>query len=870
MSERGSNFISSSDIISASRIRYTDQNYEVGERQKRRQGHAMVLLPLSRRNDDGERELVEFRLYVQVAAFLAHKHLENLEGSVLPHLPRRLGQCDFTMTTKHHDTQFSPIQAARNVLDYDLFSPPKEEDPTNQQQQPFVILGAARSAVSQSISYLSSALQLPQVSASSTAEALDFAPYFARTLPNTGDAHASVYYLYTLGVRHFGLLFVMDSWGRRYEKDLQFFAQKYGMTLTTVPFSNPVAVKKDDSDGAIYKTAMQQLVDSKLKYFVAALNPASWKPVVRSAQQFGLMGNSDHLWLLPDLIELVGEEFYLDRSTEMDIALALHGTGVVNLGVKPYPPFDHAMTNFANDPELQQEFLSRQAEPGLLQNYTFAEQPGRSLYQYLTYDAMIAIGITACESTGLFTGREFYEKLLDIDFLGVSGRVLLDNVTGTRLGANLEYPIVNLVLSDYQENNNNPASSKVTFSRETIAVVEVTPAMDESGQSYNNIDVVHHQPFVHHDNSTTPPVALPLLQEDLNLIPSSVLGFCLCLAGLVMLLSAFFAIWVWNNRTIFSVKSSQPPFLLQLCLGTFIVAVTIVPMGWQEDLPGLDAACMSVPWTFCIGFALAISALWSKASRILKLLDSSRGFRRVTVKATDVMKSTVVLLGVNVVILTAWTASPFRMRWNRIPAEDNVDQFGRATESYGVCQPDESQWYLFFAVPLVVANVGALVMATYQSYRARHIPCELSEQGYLNVSLVSLCETFLFGTYYLVASIAICIGCLAILLPVFLPKYWQRHAKGPSGTNLLSGSSDHSRKISGTNILATAPSSSLHQQGSDHSNRGTRKVTIRGDRSRQAGDDEDPDVVSLRVELTAVKEDWNAEHSMQASRDMYA
>jgi gamma-aminobutyric acid type B receptor len=233
------------------------------------------------------------------------------------------------------------------------------------------------------------------------------------------------------------------------------------------------------------------------------------------------------------------------------------------------------------------------------------------------------------------------------------------------------------------------------------------------------------------------------------LIPKGVRAFGLLLAALVMSLSVFYGIWVLKNRETYVIRASQPVFLVQLCIGTFIIGLTIIPMSFQEDLPKslLDISCMSVPWFFAIGFTVAISALFTKARRINKLLNSGSGFRRVQVKAQHVMRPFFIMLAINVILLTAWTASPWHLNWNRIDADNSFDQFGRIVESYGVCRANGKLHFLF-SIPLVVTNIIILFLATYQSYQAKDLPTEFSETLYLSFTMIGLTETFIIGSKY--------------------------------------------------------------------------------------------------------------------------
>ena len=863
---------------------------------KEREGHLMVLLPLSRRDSSSERQLIEFRVYVELSAFLAFKHMERRSGSVLPQLTRRLGSCDFHWTYEHHDTGFSPIQGASALLSSGFGGPTQaqpqassfatttatisqdssptptiamdstpfntseplvielanttitttflpgnqsnsqpddsvtivandnmfddgqgdrpiveegetssaqqssilpstsntsmndtstieinivnstqmvagasdnfdsantiDEEPENdvppavdsnvrhlqethdgnsessaalpQSKVPFAIMGAARSLVSQTIGYLGEALDLPQISSSSTASSLDVLSLFARTVPtNNGNAHAIMAYLNRLGVEHVGILYIKDSWGKTYERDLQLYANIYNINVYSAAYV-------DEGD---LESVMQQLKQSRIRYFFGVINPSAWKKVVRVAYQYGIMGKSDYQWYFGDLVELVGDNFVLDRETESDIADALHGTGIVLLKVKPHAAFDRAVAAFADNKMMQQEFIQSHAEPHLFDNYTFTPFPGRSLFQYLTYDAVIALGLTACETPGLFTAQEFYDQLLKIDFRGVSGQVRLDETTGTRQGDGLEYEIVNLVFDDAAHQ-----SPFLSFDARSSLLVDLSGGLAIIQNMSTPVPPLIREdyPFIYHDSTETPPLHLPPFEEDMNLIPNGLRYVGLSLAVMIMALSTACAVFTYRYRMEFVVRASQPIFLAQICLGTFILATTIIPLSFQEEMPGLDIACALNPWFLCIGFTVTIAALFTKARRINKLTQSGTTFRRVQVQAKDVMKPFLVLLSVNVILLTAWTASPYRLSWHRKPVA-NLDEFGRSVESFGMCGADGGSMSLIFVIPLLLANITVMAIATYESYKGRNLPSDFSETRYLAVAMVFLCETIVLG-----------------------------------------------------------------------------------------------------------------------------
>ncbi|CAB9517835.1 Gamma-aminobutyric acid (GABA) B receptor [Seminavis robusta] len=795
-------------MSSSSAIRYIDSNGR-----QYRQGHLMSLLPTTTVSE-GERFLEETRVFNDLSAFLAYKHSQNRSSQVLPDLSQRLASCDFQWTFLASDTQFSPIETVRGLTTYlDRVRASKTANATNSTltntedlpvlsanttnispsqgtelplQQPFALLGAAKSISSHSLSVLAGMMELPQISSSSTSDVLDDAPFFARTIyPTSGTSKALMVYLKSLGVTHVGLLFINDTWGRSYQKNLAFSAKQFGIYL------HPFAYNElDDFDERV-----QELKNSQMQYFIGALKPGYWKTAVRKLYSHGLMGKKTedsihYQWFFGGLLDLVAEGFVLNAKEDWDLAHALHGAGVVVQKVTPNDAFNKALASIKDDKAFQQDFINSHSEPHLFDNFTF-DYPGWSKIQYLTYDAVIALGITACQTPGLFTGTEFYHNLLKIDFEGVSGRVQLDSKTGNRREDGVEFEIINVVISD-RTSAREGGNESISFTRNATALITFHPETHQG-----NVELL--QPFFYNDNTTKPPPVLPRLEENMNLIPEPVLIFGFCLAGIIILQSIGWAGWVYVNRKQPVASAAQPLFLTLLCMGTFLMALAIIPLGLQEPNTGLDAACMSIPWLVCIGFCVAMSALLSKAIRINKLMKSGTAFRRVALKPTDVMRPFLTLMCINVAFLLAWTASPYSLSWQRTKV-NNYDEFRRQVESVGMCRPQGGHWYLFFFLPLAAVNIVATGLATYHTYKARDLPVEFGETRYLALSMITLSEICLIGLptigvvvgsptgLYLVVSIVLFVSCNAILLPLFVPKYLCRNvlARGNSFCNSIS------------------------------------------------------------------------------------
>jgi len=166
---------------------------------------------------------------------------------------------------------------------------------------------------------------------------------------------------------------------------------------------------------------------------------------------------------------------------------------------------------------------------------------------------------------------------------------------------------------------------------------------------------------------------------------------------------------------------------------------------------------------------------------------NARACRRVTIKPKDVIWPFIVLLSSNVTILVLWTTlAPWT--WQRVAFGAGEDEFGRASDTYGLCLSENGKEFLsrlFFGL-LTVVNVVPIFLSIYQSYRCRNLPSEFNESRYLAISMASLLETFVMGLpillvtvlptgIFLSRAVLLFATCLAILLPMFLPKWLNLH-----------------------------------------------------------------------------------------------
>ena len=760
--------------------------------ERTRRFNLLSLLPLTtnpKTDINGQRTPIPFRIEIEMSAWLAWYHYTTNNNTnitstnhtqllhhhnVLPHVQERLSQCDIDFHYSMRDSKFSALNAAKEF--FDAYNDDAPTSSQQQQQRPNAVIGSARSVVSSVMSYMASAFEIPQISSGSTAAYLnnkDTYSTFARTIAtNAGDANAMALYLYHWNVTHVGIIFINDGYGNDFHSDLVNQLTSFNISVFSEPY-----------DDFTIEQSINQLSKSEMRYIIAILNPSNWKSVIRLAMEYQIVGRPDYFWIFESL-QFASASFQLDRESEADLARAIHGSAVITVTEQEFAPFDSALANASQDQDILSLYISQHAEPEIFSNYSFP-LPSRTIYQYFTYDAAIAMMIAACETPrddvdefSSPSGTRIYEQLLHTEFVGVSGYVAFHPNTGTRKSDGLVYGVRNIQFPD-----NLVTGTSINVLSTLTDVITLTTA---SSVTSSSLYIKALAPLYFASNTTVPPLPLPPVDVDMNLVPTSLLAFCLTLCGLVMILAVWWIYWTFKNREKDIVKASQPIFLFQICVGTFLISSAVIPMSMQEPVSqqGLDISCMATLWLYSVGFVTAFSALFTKTWRLNKLFGSSQKLRRVVVRPRDVALPFIALMVLNIVVLLAWTLhSP--LVWER-QVVDSYDKFGRSVESVGMCASTNTMYTSIYLSMLAAINISVLIFANYQAYMARNLPSEFSESTYIAIAMGSFLEVAALGIpllfvstsdssiRYLIRSVLTIATSLSPLLPIFLPKYLQR------------------------------------------------------------------------------------------------
>jgi len=391
-------------------------------------------------------------------------------------------------------------------------------------------------------------------------------------------------------------------------------------------------------------------------------------------------------------------------------------------------------------------------------------------------------------------GQTFQDQMLQHTTIqGISGTVLLDPITGTRLPNSTYYTMQHLQIDDDDKAIQGDENGMVHFQFEDIA--QIDPLQNWTWITLKTTELLPDLPPV----QELPSYIAPGMK---------IVAYVFCFSS--MAFAVLLGLWTHRHRNTRIIASSQPFFLYILLSGVIIFAATIIPYSLasiedqvaafyhdiadntttREDYTRTTIACTSFVWLLVIGLTTVFSALYSKAYRIYTVVKSAKKFRKITVRPVDVILPMTLLLFVNVLILSVMTV------FDPIPYKvivESWDQFHRPEMTTGRCMFSKSSHTKYLA-PLILVDGGMLFLAIFYGWKCRHLDTEFQEhEQILKALFVILLVSFIGGPVYWLAidnpnvsmfllSGFIFISCFAILLQIFWPKY--KHMKARAHESL--------------------------------------------------------------------------------------
>jgi hypothetical protein len=409
-----------------------------------RLGKLLSLLSTSNGNEVAPPHL----LSVDVGAFLAVVDFNRRSSPFSDSLFELTQDCNFFMTMDFRDSALRPIFSGKEWLESFLFSNEKNHI------RPMAVVGPLRSVCSDIVATMGSCVEtksvaegeethssgsggIPNISPGSTSARLDNThefPFFGRTIPtNAGEAMALCIYLDSINVRQLAVFHVNDNYGVDFLIGVQNAARQFGITVSEVSYTDGLSLEEP-------LNAVSRLADAGYKYFFGIFSAGSAEQLVLPLYDQGLMSRPDLVWIFGETAdEFFGLELSTSKEQDMQLAKALNGTGALLLKTpeREQDIFVQLLKYFQGDEALVEYYLSRHLsgffvdeEPTLFRDI-FVPTP--SIYAMMAYDAVMALGIGACEiESDFFTGPELFESFKKVDFTGATGRVLFNTTTGTR------------------------------------------------------------------------------------------------------------------------------------------------------------------------------------------------------------------------------------------------------------------------------------------------------------------------------------------------------------------------------------------------------------------------------------------------------
>lgn len=588
--------------------------------------HIIDLLLYSILTPDGDHMSVQkgFAEAGSSAIALAAEHLNAGNGRVVQELDGLNERCNVRFSTEFFDTAGSPSLTVNQVIDAN----------ERQLRRPCAFLGAALSSVSMISSTVSGVLGYPQLSWLSVSSKLsdkEQFPLFARlTMPVEPYASALVGFLYhRIGIRYLNLVHTDSPLILERIKEIQAVAEaRYpDMTLRSVPFSGRLTE-------ASIKTVFDGLRQYDLPYTYVSVDYDDYDVFMRKAVEEGLAGTKDRVWIYHeiDFIRLMNRDYEENDPLLLALkgALRLEQRSIIP-GVARYDAYESAWREIGSsedDMEYLRSMLPQHPNSPLYQSFldssTFDEVGS---YFARAYDATVLLGLAACgASSSNFTGQELFSSMLNVSFTGVTGLVELDPSSRARAMDGGMFRMLNIVGNSLDNGNITLTDVEVGF--------------------FNGTNWKYSDSITFSDGTRVVPPDLPHHEEDYNFVDGRlrIIGFSI--AGTILLLSISMSLWTIlcksKERVI---QAAQPFFLHLICIGVFMMGLSIVPLALTDGSMGdsvANNACLAFPWLLALGWCIAFSALFSKTMRV-NILFRNPSFQRVKVTTMDVIRPMVVV-----------------------------------------------------------------------------------------------------------------------------------------------------------------------------------------------------------------------------------
>lgn len=259
------------------------------------------------------------------------------------------------------------------------------------------------------------------------------------------------------------------------------------------------------------------------------------------------------------------------------------------------------------------------------------------------------------------------------------------------------------------------------------------------------------------------PDFLPLYQDSIgfstapveafNYIKRSYRRVAWGMSGIIITASIILIFWTIVFRKNPVMRAFQPFLLLQCAVGVFLMGVTIILIGLDDqmfDKDILDITCMAGPWAYVVGFTIFFSSVYCKIEECTEILKDPQNNKVLFVSLRADALFTSRLLILNGAILAVWSvADP--LRWVRQEVAGGMVFPDGTVETFGMCRGAEFTSFALASI-LSLTNILMLLIATFRIFKCRLLVLEYNELQWLTLSLIPFLEGWIVGAPVLAIS----------------------------------------------------------------------------------------------------------------------
>lgn len=591
---------------------------------------------------------IDENYYIALADYLAVKHLNEGDGSLVKELEGLNETCNIQFGLEFIDTEFDPQVAGNHVLSR-IGAVNEATDPELRdfhQFNPCVFLeSTSYGYAQQATSFLTGLQGYTEISGTAQDHELNdkqVYPKFARTIAdNSGAGEAIVEYVRkVLKTKYMAILYLDEKYAINVAREIravafigdteeEFHIEEVVLEQT---FSN---IKKVVSD-------LKELRFNTIIAIIPELYPYDGtKALMEEAWEQGVAGKGNVTWIF-DISSQNALHYPVEKESKLHEAF--RGSGLLlnsDYRSRNHYKFLDVLNEFKNKDDEFEQFLSMlPGSDGL--NATADEY--FDYYEQITswlrykYDATVLSGLAACRAVNnslFLDGDEFYNQVVRTEFEGTTGFVKLNETTGSRLTNTTVSTMMNLPDLSEMPIQGGDSDGRYYFQFNKVGTFK-SGEWEENGK------------FIFNTNSAQPPGEIPLIYENDEFVQGTitlVVASLLCAIPIILALGC--AIWTRLNRKKRIVRASQPFFLYFISAGTIVFALSLVPQMFdltRTSKRGMAIACNAGMWLFLIGISIVLSAFFAKTHRIVQIMKASERCKRVTITIKDAVVPMAIVL----------------------------------------------------------------------------------------------------------------------------------------------------------------------------------------------------------------------------------